>query len=338
MDGLLVNKAASFLASLLCACWMAPIAASAAPPVVVAGAQGRIEGASEPIPLAFTGTGRVTRILVAEGATVVKGQPLAELECIAERARTDEAGAALASMRQAFNRAERGARPEERAVAAALELSAAADLKDAEVEFDRVRSLMNRGEFASKRDVDQAQHRLDVAKAKMDASRHSREFVNVGLLPEERSRWRADVEAAEAHLREAQDMVAQCTIRSPTDGIMIRRVILAGEVVSQLAPRTALWVIDRSKTRVRAEIDERDFARIAVGQAALVSAGPESSPTYLGVVSWLSPAMGRRTVRGTDPAEKADRDVLECLVDLSDAARPLPVGLRVSVRFMALSH
>ena len=45
--------------------------------------------------------------------------------------------------------------------------------------------------------------------------------------------------------------------------------------------------------------------------------------------------MGRKTVRSGDPAEKTDRDILEVLVALPPESVVLPIGLRVTVRFMA---
>ena len=44
--------------------------------------------------------------------------------------------------------------------------------------------------------------------------------------------------------------------------------------------------------------------------------------------------LGRKTVRSGDPAEKTERDILEVLVALPPEAVVLPIGLRVTVRFM----
>jgi hypothetical protein len=42
--------------------------------------------------------------------------------------------------------------------------------------------------------------------------------------------------------------------------------------------------------------------------------------------------MGRKKIQSGDPAEKADRDVLEVMVDI-EGNNQLPLGLRVVVRF-----
>jgi len=43
-------------------------------------------------------------------------------------------------------------------------------------------------------------------------------------------------------------------------------------------------------------------------------------------------------VRTGDPAEKADRDILEVLIDLDEKDKALVVGLRVTARFLKLNQ
>jgi hypothetical protein len=44
--------------------------------------------------------------------------------------------------------------------------------------------------------------------------------------------------------------------------------------------------------------------------------------------------MGRKSVVTGDPAQKADRDILEVTADLDQPANALPIGLRVTVQFI----
>jgi hypothetical protein len=52
-----------------------------------------------------------------------------------------------------------------------------------------------------------------------------------------------------------------------------------------------------------------------------------------GVVGRISDTMGRKKILSGDPSEKADRDVLEAMIDLNGAIK-LPVGMRVTVEFL----
>lgn len=54
-----------------------------------------------------------------------------------------------------------------------------------------------------------------------------------------------------------------------------------------------------------------------------------------GSVAQISDMMGRKSISTGDPADKTDRDVLEAVIDLEDNSRPLPIGLRVTVQFLA---
>ena len=91
---------------------------------------------------------------------------------------------------------------------------------------------------------------------------------------------------------------------------------------------------DVSGRRVRAEVDENDIANVHVGQKLLVSADAYSHRTFSGVVTQLADVMGRKSVVTGDPAQKADRDILEVTADLNQPANALPIGLRVTVQFM----
>jgi hypothetical protein len=44
--------------------------------------------------------------------------------------------------------------------------------------------------------------------------------------------------------------------------------------------------------------------------------------------------MGHKSVVTGDPAQKADRDILEVIADLNQQVNALPIGLRVTVQFV----
>jgi multidrug resistance efflux pump len=86
-----------------------------------------------------------------------------------------------------------------------------------------------------------------------------------------------------------------------------------GEAFSTVLPRPIVMMADLSERRIRAEVDERDLPKIRLNQRVRISAeGFQQS--FGGKVIWTSVVMGRKTARSTDPAEKADRDILESLI------------------------
>lgn len=300
---------------------------------LVAAAQGRVEASTESIALGFTVTGRIAKLFVSEGSAVRARQLLAQLECGAEQAREKSAAASLEGLRQGYVRARRGARAEERAVADARLLAATAEEKDAQMDFERVSALAGQGSMASRRELDSAQRRVDIALAQSQIARHTRESVNAELLPEEHAKWNADIAVANAALIAARDAVQQCSLLAPIDGTILRRLKQSGEVVNGFSPEPVVMMADVRQTRIRVEVDERDVPRVRLQQRVAVSQEGSEQAGAEGVVTWLAPAMGRKSIRGTQPAEKADRDIREVVVTLDRAKPEWPIGMRVIARF-----
>ncbi len=140
----------------------------------------------------------------------------------------------------------------------------------------------------------------------------------------------AEVGEARARLEEARALAEKGVIRSPIDGVVLRKHRRAGEMVSVSFDTPVVTVGDVSRLRVRADVDERDIARIAVGQKAILMAEAYGDRRFLGHVSRVAGILGKKNVRTDDPAEKNDTRILETLVDVDEPAE-LPVGLRMDV-------
>ena len=125
-------------------------------------------------------------------------------------------------------------------------------------------------------------------------------------------------------------MAEKAIIRSPIDGIVLRKYRRAGELVSVYFDTPVITVGDVSRLRVRAEVDERDIGAITVGQKAVCLAEAYGDRQFTGFVSRVTKILGRKNIHTDDPAEKNDTRVLETLIDL-DGHPPLPVGLRLDV-------
>ncbi len=117
-------------------------------------------------------------------------------------------------------------------------------------------------------------------------------------------------------------------MRAPIDGVVLRKHRRAGETVSTQFESPVVTVADRSRLRVRVDVDEADVARLRVGQAAYVTAAAFGDRRFTGRVVRVGQLLGRKTVRTDEPAERVDTKVLETLIELADG-RELPLGLRV---------
>jgi HlyD family secretion protein len=290
-------------------------------------ALGRVEPVSEEIRIAAAMTGRLAAVSLDEGDPVKRDQVVAILENADHLARVQAAKANIDIARASLDRVINGARPAERAEAAAEVGEAQALLARAEREVTRQRGLAEK-RLGSGQDLDNALSDLDVARARLARAREHLAVVDAPARADERARAEAELALAEARLEEARAVYEKSFVRSPIDGVVLRRFRRAGEQVTEMGDTPILAVGDLSRLRVRAEVDEADIALLRVGQGAYVQADAYGNRRFPGRVARIGSLMGRKTVYSDQPGERKDSRVLEVLIDLG-AETGLPAGLRV---------
>ncbi len=302
-------------------------------PAIALASPGRIEARSDLVNVGAGIDGVIRSIHVREGQTVQRGEVLADLACDDLQSALQVATANRDSLTDARLRLQRGSRQEEREAAAQKTVAARAVLDQAAAQLARMSKLYEAQEV-SRLTFEEAQRDRDVAEAQFQQSQRNQEIVNAGPLPEELARADADLSGAEAGIKLAEDKLGKCVVRAPISGTVLRVLLREGESFGLIAPRPLFTMADVSGRRVRAEVDENDIANVHIGQKLIVSADAYSQRTFSGVVTQLANLMGRRSVVTGDPAQKADRDILEVTADLSQPANALPIGLRVTVQFI----
>lgn len=296
-------------------------------PRTVIAALGRVEPASEEIRIAAAMTGRLAEVPLDEGQSVKQGQIVARLENADHLARVKAAEANVRIAQAALDRVINGARPAERAEAAAAVRESEALLARAEREATRQRGLADK-KLGSAQDLDNAVSDLDVARARLARAREHLAVVDAPAREDERMRAEAELALARARLDEAQAVYDKSFVRSPIDGTVLRKFRRAGEQVTEMGDTPILAVGDLSHLRVRAEVDEADIALVRLGQPAYVKAAAYGERRIAGSVSRIGSLMGRKTVISDAPGERKDSRVLEVMIDLGADAH-LPAGLRV---------
>jgi ABC exporter DevB family membrane fusion protein len=312
-------------------------AASVAPikpaPAVALAAPGRIEGLTEMVNVGAAIDGVLESVLAREGNRVRAGQVIATITRRDLEAELQSARSAAESSRQARLRMLRGSRDEERWQAAAETARAQAQVENARSQHERMAALVQK-ETVSRQTYDKARFDLDIAEAALRAASAHETLVNARPLPEELARVDAEIRASEEHARSIQASLEKCVIRAPISGTVLRTYLKPGEMVSTTFPQPVAGIMDTSRRRVRAEIDERDLGRIHEGQHAVIMADAFPGKAIRGHVANFGSIMGRKKVQTGDPAEKSDRDVLEVMVDIDGSESRLVVGLRVTVQFL----
>jgi HlyD family secretion protein len=295
-------------------------------------ARGRVETVSEELDLAIGLVGTLAAVYVEEGAAVKQGQLLAELVNGDQSARVAEAEAQVKLRKAELEKLLHGARPEERRQAAAQLEKMRAGVALAKQELARRGPLAATG-IATRQSWDQAVSSAQVAEADEAGNRAALEMINAPPRVEDVAMAEANLAFAEANVQEQRVLLQKTQLRSPLDGVVLRRYLRTGETISVQPLIPILQVGDTSRLRVRTEIDETEVSRVQLGQRAWVTAPAFPNQKFFGRVSRISNRMGRKTVRSDEPTDKADTNVLDAFVDFEQPGLQLPVGLRVNVFF-----
>lgn len=177
---------------------------------------------------------------------------------------------------------------------------AEADIRLFELETERAKNLWQQ-EVGSKQAHEKAMRDLDAARAR-------------------RASARAEVDRLEA-------VLAKTVITAPIDGVVITRWSHAGETIA-LGERL-VTIADLKRTRVEAEIDEFDAARVHLGAPAVVKAEGWNE-SWRGTIEEIPDTVVNRRLKPQDPSKPIDTRVLLVKVAF-DEATPLKLGQRVEV-------
>jgi len=313
-----------------CSAWGSSAEKQAASPYL-ATAVGRIESNDEARQLVAAADGVIESILVRRGDRVSAGQVLLQVDCSQRQAM---AMASTAQARQSAAEAslvEAGPRSEERGAAQAALQRSEAQLRGAEQVLERAQALSTRG-FVSQRELDAREAERDAARAARDEARARLTQTLSGARQQERSAANAASEARRGEAMAARASARQCALKSPIDGQVLQILRREGEFSGASQGAVLLVVGDLSRRIVRAEIGERDIAKVREGAPAEVWI-EGGGQRWRGKVGEMAALMGRRSARSLDPTDRFDRDVREAIIEVTDQGLPQVVGLRVTVGF-----
>lgn len=318
-------------------------------------APGVVEAVSEEIEVGAEMPGKLKEVSVEEGDTVVKGQSIAALENSDFQTAVDTARSQIETLRSAQatarvrllqaqtdrQRIANGSRTEERAEARAGYEQTLPDVENSRREYERRQTLFNAGDV-SKEELERARTAYENAQKRSRSQLERFNVVNAGARADELAKADAAVRLAETQIREFDAQIAEAAarvrqaeanlektiIRSPINGVVLRKRLKGGESVSTDSPTGIVTVADTSALRVRVDLDERDVAKIKEGQRAYVTADAYGQQKFGARVIRIGQILGRKNFRTDRPTEKVDTRVLEVLLEL-DSGNKIPLGLRV---------
>ncbi len=237
--------------------------------------------------------GMVTKLNFDVGMAVEKGTVLAELEKVDYLADVNRAAAAAAAAKARYEELARGMRPEEKKRATAALEEARAVKREVEDQLKRLRAA---GRAATEEDLVRAELKLAQAVQRVIQLEQEERMMQEGARIERIEAARAEWQAAEAELAKAQWRLDNCTIYAPVTGIILSKKAEEGDIVNPMAfnvSASLCEMADLSDLEVELKIQERDIAKIFLGQRCRIR--PEAYPDrlYEGYVNKIIPAADR---------------------------------------------
>lgn len=176
-----------------------------------------------------------------------------------------------------------------------------ADIRLFELEVERARRLWQE-DVGSKQAWEKSERDLDAARARRAS--------------------------ALAEVRRLDAVLAKNVIVAPIDGVVIVRSVHPGESIESGA--AIATIADLKRTRIEAEVDEFDAARVALGGQATVTAEGYDGRQWRGTIEEVPDAVTSRRLKPQDAAKPIDTRVLLVKVALAEPT-PLKLGQRVEV-------
>jgi multidrug resistance efflux pump len=255
--------------------------------------------------------GRLSRLMVAEGATVTPNEVIATLEpgeLQADRAFYARSAEAVAAQVEA-SRAELAA-------AVAQDSEARANLTNAQRVFDRQQALVTAG-GVTEQEVDAARTALAVARARVNAAERQVANRQSALTASQQQQAAATAQTAKANVR-----LTYTEITAPSAGVVDVRAARVGEVVTAGQPIVTL--VNPDSLWVRADVEETYVDRVRLGDTLTVRlpSGAEQRGTviYRGVDADFAT---QRDVSRT----KRDIKTFEVRLRVDNSDRRLAVGM-----------
>lgn len=322
-------------------------------------ATGRVEPVTEVV-LANKIPGRIKAVLVKPGDRIRTGQALIQFDDEEFAAQMRMARAHLVTARAEVKRAERavetaraqwvdvksGPRPQEIERARAELEAAHQRARNAEIERGRYRKLADGGHVSlSQYDAREAEAKAEAARER--AAEESLNLLLAGPKPETLQTAWARVEEATAVLTRAQTQVLESqasleradavqrttVVESSVNGKVIRKLVEPGDAVDIGIP--LLVLADVQKIIVKADVDETDVGKIALGQKASITSDAYPRRVFPGTVIEIGEAVGKRRIRPEDPSKLQDMKVLETKIEVTEGGLDLKLGMTVDVRIIA---
>jgi len=266
--------------------------------------------------LTFQSSGRLTEVRVQEGATVKKGDTVAELDKTELQLAVNQAQAGLDIATANLSRVKAGPTTDDLAIAKSAVDRAQAAVDQAQAAYDRIGGASNPSIGMTSQSLV-----LQQATSQYQAALAAYNQVITHPTATELETAQGQVAQAQSALALAQQHSANATLTAPFDGTVLSLGARAGETESPATP--ILTLADLSHLQLQAGVDQNLLEQVQIGQRVTIVADAFKDKRVTGVVSrigWLA----------TTTAGVINVPVT---IDVDPSDVPLRPGLTATVKF-----
>lgn len=246
-------------------------------------ASGTIEATE--VVISSKSAGEIISIYFKEGMNINAGDTL----CIVDHKDLDiqlkQAESALNLADAQLRLVLKGARQEEIDQASELVNQALAQLKNAEDDLKRLKSLYENNSVTSKQ-LDDATTRYTIAEAQYKSALKVLERIKAGARTEEIEMARSRKTQAEAVVESIKKRIDDCAIVSSVSGTITEKLVEKGELIG-LGTQVAR-VMNLNKVWLMIYVGETQLGKIRLGQKVKITID-SSDKTFTGEVTYISP-------------------------------------------------
>lgn len=197
-------------------------------------------------------SGEIIELPIKEGQQVEKGDLLVRINPDLSQSALNQAQAGLQNIRALLSQAQ-------------------ASLRNAELDYNRNKSLFERG-VISKSEWDRSVADYEVAQANVEAARYN-------------------VQSAAASVKQSRDNLSRTSIFAPMSGTISKLSVELGERVvgtAQMAGTEIVRVADLSNMEVEVDVNENDIVKVALGDSTIVEVDAYLKREFKGLVTEIA--------------------------------------------------
>jgi HlyD family secretion protein len=283
---------------------------------------------------AFNDSGRLTSLLVEEGAVVKRGELLATIDDTRYAASLARAIAQMRNQREVLAKLLAGSRPQEIAAAkATMRALRTTSLVDGIIYRRNARLIITHA--VSQQNLDEARAAFHSARHQYQAARQQYLLALIGPRSQDIAAARAAYQASVAAVALARRELHDTRLYASSDGVVEDRILEPGDMASPGTP--VLTIALPSPLWVRAYVSERDLGRVRLGEAATVTTDSYPGRIYRGWVGYLSPT-AEFTPKTVETPQLRTSLVYQLRVYVCDPRGELRLGMPATVHIDLRGH